>query len=161
VDNKQRLKLRPLLERNQQGFSLIEVLVAIFIMAVGLFGLASLQMVSLQNINSTQSRTLATDYAYDMAERMRSNRTAMTAGNYDAIVLDGNETDPGCTSCTPDKAAEYDVYQWGQQIAGLPNGSGSITKNGNEHEITVSWDEQESSSLSGVVTASFKLTIQL
>ena len=59
-----------------KGVSLIEVLVAVIILAFGLLGLAGLQSVSLRNNNSAMMRTQATYLAQDIVDRMRINKTA-------------------------------------------------------------------------------------
>ncbi|WP_413701427.1 type IV pilus modification protein PilV [Psychromonas sp. KJ10-10] len=85
-------------KNHQQGSSLLEVLISLLVMAIGLLGLASVQIISLKNLNNSQFRSLSTTYAYAMAERMRSNQSAVVAGNYDAI--DDSADDPNCTNCS-------------------------------------------------------------
>lgn len=153
--------------QSQSGMSMIEILITIVISAVGLLGLAGMQMVSLKNVNNTQFRTLATIYAYDMAERMRSNRAGVDANGYDAI--DGTETDPGCTPCSAAQIAQADAYQWNQLLkASVENGGftdgavGTITANGALHDITVSWSEQSrDTGAMQVDTKSFTLTVRI
>src|SRR5690606_7893202 len=55
------------------GFTLIEVMVALVILAVGLLGMASLMTRSQQSNESAYSRSQATLLAYDIIERMRAN----------------------------------------------------------------------------------------
>lgn len=151
---------------HHKGSSLIEVLVAVFVLAAGLLGLASMQMLSLKNINNAQFRTLATTYAYDMGERMRSNRVALLAGNYDNIS--STVADPGCASCSAADMAQLDGFRWNQLIqaavndGGLPEGKGAVKKEGSVYNITVSWKEQQRNASGGqVADASFTLTIQI
>lgn len=61
-----------LLGRNgaAKGFTLIEVMVTLFISSVGLLGLAGLQLHALQYAHSSYQRTLVNIQALDMAERM-------------------------------------------------------------------------------------------
>lgn len=139
---------------------------AVFILAAGLLGLASLQMISLKNINNAQFHTLATTYAYDMGERMRSNQEALLLGSYDNIV--STVTDPGCTACSAAQMAQLDGFQWNELIqsaisqGGLPEGKGTVTKVGSVFNITVSWKEQQRKDTGGVVgDASFTLIIQI
>tara|TARA_R110001583_G_scaffold26571_7_gene95839 strand:- start:6200 stop:6730 length:531 start_codon:yes stop_codon:yes gene_type:complete len=152
--------------KQQTGSSLLEVLIALLIMAIGLLGLASVQIISLKNLNNSQFRSLATAYAYEMAERMRSNRPAVSAGSYDTI--DASATDPGCTSCTSTQIAQLDAYQWNQSISssvasgGLPTGNGTVLKNGSVFDIKVSWQEQQQNSDGGIIDdANFTLSVQL
>lgn len=60
--------------RRQRGASLIEVLVAIFIAALGLLGLAGLQARAMNSEFESYQRSQALVLATDMAERMRMNR---------------------------------------------------------------------------------------
>jgi len=59
--------------KKHKGFTLIEVLVSMIVLAIGLLGLAGLQMSSLRNNLSAYHRSQATQLAYDMADRMRTN----------------------------------------------------------------------------------------
>ncbi|WP_022940065.1 type IV pilus modification protein PilV [Psychromonas hadalis] len=167
-NNKPKLKhLFKLITKKHRGSTLLEVLVALLIVAIGFLGLASMQLISLKNLNNAQFRTLATAYAYDMAERMRTNRAAVSAGFYDAI--DATETDPGCSSCSVEQIAQLDAYQWNQLIGnsiisgGLPTGTGKVeSKGGGVFEITVAWREQQQSSSGGKIdNVNFIVRLQL
>ena len=59
--------------KTNSGFTLIEVLIAMLVLAVGLLGLAGMQATGIRNNLSAYNRSLATQLAYDMADRMRSN----------------------------------------------------------------------------------------
>jgi type IV pilus assembly protein PilV len=157
---------RKIAKQHQSGSSLIEILVAVFILAAGLLGLASMQMLSLKNINNAQFHTLATTYAYDMAERMRSNREAGLAGSYDNIT--STVSDPGCSNCSAAQMAQLDGFQWNQLIqsavkeGGLPEGKGTVVKAGSVYNISVTWKEQQQTDSGGQVgNALFTLTIQI
>jgi type IV pilus assembly protein PilV len=128
-----------------QGFSLLEVLVALLVLSVGLLGLAGL---SAKGMNSNQSAyylSQAMAQAYDMADRMRANRAGFAAGNYDSVS--GIPSDPGCisTGCSStSQIALYDANRWNTANANLlPSGRGTVTvQAGNIRIITVMWDEQ-------------------
>ncbi len=57
----------------QSGFTLIEILIAVFVLAVGLLGVAALQMTSLVNGQEGAVRTQALSIANDLAARVRLN----------------------------------------------------------------------------------------
>jgi len=58
---------------NSKGFTLIEALIAVVILAIGLLGIAGLQATNLKNNQSAYNRSQATLLAYDMADRIRAN----------------------------------------------------------------------------------------
>ncbi len=157
--------------KQSQGFSMIEVLITVVITSIGLLGLGALQLNSMKNINNTQFRSLATLYAYDMAERMRSNQAGVQAGDYDSIT--GNETVVSCTAaCVPSAVAQKDAYEWNQFIkngvngnpdqGALPNGNGAVSNNGGVFTITITWDEQDqNAAVAGISNESFVLTVEI
>jgi|GEM_PF-713800 len=65
--------------RQQTGFSLVEAVVAVFILAAGLLGLAALQGRSLTYAQTSFYRSIAADLAADLADRIRANRSPFVA----------------------------------------------------------------------------------
>lgn len=127
------------------GFTLIEVLIAMLVLAVGLLGLAGLQATSLKNNLSAYNRGQATQLAYDLADRMRAN--VADAASYTNITPIGTATvQSSCssvsTTCTPAVMAENDLYQWNLAVTNaLPGGTGSIAVTSNIYTITITWDD--------------------
>lgn len=112
---------------NASGFTLIEVLVSMIVLAIGLLGLAGMQAASLKNNQSAFFRSQATQLAYDMADRMRVNREGLSNGNYNNQGAPNNPADCELNSCTPAQMAGYDLARWNTAIAGqLPGGSGWV-----------------------------------
>lgn len=58
--------------RLQRGFTLLEVLITVIILAVGLLGLAALHNLALTNAQGSHHHTLATAFAYDALDRIRA-----------------------------------------------------------------------------------------
>ena len=54
----------------QRGFSLIEALIALVVLAVGLIGVAAMQLKALQSANTGYQRSLASVAAVDAQERL-------------------------------------------------------------------------------------------
>ena len=68
-------------EGRQSGMTLIETLVALLVLSIGLLRCrAALQMTSLRNNHAAHTRSQATALAYDIADRMRANRTVAVGG---------------------------------------------------------------------------------
>lgn len=68
-------RTRPLPKaRRQQGFTLIEVLVAIIVFSFGLLGMVGMQAFALQSNREARLQSEATSLARELAEMMRGNR---------------------------------------------------------------------------------------
>ena len=121
----------------QQGFTLLEVLVAMVIVSIGLVGLAGLMMTSAKNNQSAYYRSQASWMGYDIIDRMRANRALAQGGSYD-IALGVAPTGCGTSSVPP----AADLCQWNTELkTALPTAKGSILVSGSVATVTVSWDD--------------------
>lgn len=131
------------------GFSLIEVLIALLVLALGLLGLAGLQVTSLKNNLSAYNRSQATLLAYDLADRMRANVAAATTYTSTdpskAIPQSACTTAPGCS---PQNMAINDLFEWNSSLVStglsLVRGTITVTVNtvtGNIYSIEIIWDD--------------------
>lgn len=125
------------LSRWQRGVSMIEVLVTLVILSIGLLGIVSLQIRTLQFNQDAYYRSQANVLLYDMAERSRSHP----------------QLDSGLTT---------EIGRWQRQVADtLPEGEGSAVCDSSACNLSVSWqgrsflddasasdDDQESMQLS-------------
>jgi type IV pilus assembly protein PilV len=129
------------------GFTLIEVLIAMVVLAVGLLGLAGLQATSIRNNLSAYNRSQATLLAYDLADRMRANVAGKAT--YTSILPGTATAKTNClpttmpaTGCSPAEMAENDLYQWNITVTTtLPNGAGTVTVNAGVYTIGITWDD--------------------
>jgi len=139
---------------DNNGFTIIEVLVSLLVISVGLLGMAGLQTVGIQQSHKSYLKTQASLLAFDMADRMRANLAGITTGAYDGINSIDTlvETIPTCisseTPCSAAETASYDAYQWSNPASGLsiasalPGGQGMVSQDGTGiFTITVLWDE--------------------
>jgi type IV pilus assembly protein PilV len=133
------------------GFTLIEILIAVLILATGILGLAGLQASILKNNQSAYNRSQATQFAYDMADRMRAN--ASVANNYITtftVPTEQSDCSTVSTTCTKADMAINDLYQWNTAIsASLPSGKGTITLAGTVFTITINWDDNRDGDVDG------------
>lgn len=102
----------------QRGFSLIEVLVAVLVLAIGLLGLAGLQTRGLKASQSSYERSVATVYAYSILDAMRANALrsddpAVQLAAAQAYVTNGWQCDvPTDTS----SLAKKDLKKWIEEL---------------------------------------------
>jgi len=123
---------------HEKGFSLIEVLISLVIIAVGLLGLAGLQMSGIRNNHSAYLRSQMTFLSYDIVDRMRANRISAEGGAYTLLITDAA---PAGASI-----ADKDRIQWLANVAEqLPSGDASIaTAAGGSNTVvtvTIQWDD--------------------
>lgn len=129
---------------SQNGFTLLEVMIAMVIFAVGMLGLAGIQALSLENTHSSYSRNQAILLAYEMVDRMKANPTAGT--NYEVATTDAIATPAtlcDVTACNNVEMATFDQWQWKTSLPLLlVSGQGQIVNTaGDNYTITVHWDE--------------------
>lgn len=123
----------------QRGATLIEVLVTVFILAVGLLGLAGLQSTSIKSNQGAYYRSQATLLAADIADRMRANRTAALAGSYNIASFPSSSI---ANSTASTVRAEKDKAEWLNSLANvLPDGTGKIEYNNKIFTISIKWND--------------------
>lgn len=144
----------------QSGFTLLEILVAMLVLAIGLLGLAGLMTSSMRNNLSASHRTQATWVAYDIIDRMRANRTGALAGSY-ATAMGAPATCSAAPSTTGTVPAQ-DIAAWKNRLAcALPSGKGSIAVNTGTGlaTILIQWDDSRGTQ--GTATQTFTVETQL
>jgi type IV pilus assembly protein PilV len=138
----------------QLGFSMIEVLVTLVIMAGGALGLAGMQIASVKYNAEASVRSKATLLAIELSDRMRANMAGVSAANYDrnlgyTAALAAAVAAPGCgtaSDCTAATLAQLDLNSWLDSIGkALPGGTGAVvpvTGNRYARSIVVMWKEK-------------------
>jgi len=133
----------------QAGFSLLEVLISLIILAIGLLGLAGLQAAGLRNNFSAYHRTQATQLAYDMADRMRANMSISSQSTC-------------ANNCSSNQMAQNDLDEWNQKLGSeLPLGQGMIsTPISGIYTISIQWDDNRDGDLDDT-DPNFQVSFQL
>lgn len=109
-----------------RGFTLIEVLITLVIIAIGVLGLAALQGRSHLSAVESAQRAQAVALVNDMASRININRDDVE--NYATITPLGTGTaDADCTLLAPGR--ERDQCEWSELLKGAAEQRGS-TKTG-------------------------------
>jgi type IV pilus assembly protein PilV len=136
--------------RSQGGFSMLEVLISLVLIAIAMFGQAGLQMNALRYAKGASFRMQAVFLANEIAERMESNHLGASAGGY-AVAASSTPTTAGtnCSTgaCNSAALASYDLAEWeARVVAALPSPSWTISQTAagtlTSYTIVVSWTVQ-------------------
>lgn len=144
------------MKKGQDGFSLIEVMVAIFVLAIGVLGIIGLQLFAKQNNYDAIQRSLAAAQVSSIVERMRVNTAGLADYVSAAEPIDLDDPDmPStvCVNCNAAQLAARDRAVWYEDLAGLAEQSGGNAVGGlvapsacitrtvgtNDFRVTVAW----------------------
>lgn len=150
--------------KSGQGFTLIEVLVAMVIIAIGLMAIAALQYKAVKYNHDAYLRSQLNVLAFDLLDRMRIDvdanaNQATTIGTY--VTALGNYTVPtaNITGCNQSAAftSNNAITCWQEQLQdALPPGSsadlqatGGVTGN---YSLQLSWTDKENETRSAFYT---------
>ena len=150
-----------------KGFTLIEILISVVIMAVGVLGATGLQLRGLDANRATYFRTEATHLANDIVNRMQVNpdadyATIAAASTYVVGTPPDEPTNCTTTLCDPDQMAGFDLAQLycgirSTDAAGathatcttlgvtgsLPAGTATISRDASAYTIKISWSDNK------------------
>lgn len=149
--------------RKTAGFSMIEVMVALVVLAIGLLGFALLQTMNLRFTQSANYRTQATNLAYDLLDQMRANRfqAAWYAGSTGASFNAGDVDDIECSRPIGDVTIQASSDRWKCQVARTlgPSASANVTYINGDVTVAISWGDHRWED--GTVDTAFSLTTRL
>lgn len=166
------IKLQPL-ALQQNGATLIEVLVSLVILAIGILGLFALQVSSLRSNQNAYLRTQATLLSYDIVERVRSNPAGFQSGNYNNPAAALSNDCLASAGCNAAQMAWHDVAEWQAELAlKLPMGSGTVCidstptdgtpaapacdNNGTTYALKTWWDEDRDATSDQLLVVTFR-----
>lgn len=105
----------------EDGFTLLEAMIAAVVLAIGLLALAGMQGISLGRNVDANELTLATNLAADMVERIQFNRrNAIIYNNIDTLTVSTNPTSNVMAS------GDYTQWQTRLQQSRLPGVQGRV-----------------------------------
>ena len=131
----------------QSGFTLIEALIAFFVLSIGLIGIVSLLTLSKSTQHQALQRTRAIAMANDLLERVRANpRGIQIYASRDRSSPLGNRSIDGppaetCTRsdpCSGEEKAFQDLWDWERTLDG--------------HDVTVNTDNGKQLNTSGLLS---------
>ena len=140
-------------KRIQKGVSLIEVMVALFVLSIGLLGHSKIQALGVRASTDANLRTQATYLLNEMVERLRTNRPAADSNYYSTIdyaAIDCTAAPARICSegvagsaleCNASEIADEDAFHWYCDVQdALPNGNVTVSVAAAVYSAQVSWD---------------------
>jgi len=148
------------------GFTLVEVMVALVVMAVGMLGMAGLYVEGLRSGQTSIARTTAVTLAADMADRIRANPAVPILATLPSSIMQdaapaapvyvaggpgvNNNCVNGGANCNPAQLAADDWFWWNQDLQNrLPVGANAtidlappvLANTIATYTITIRWPE--------------------
>lgn len=126
-------------KRGKQGFSLIEVLISMFLLAVGVIGATGMLLASLRTTQQSALQAAALQLAADMAEVIRAH--ASGAGHTERAAMfptfDFNSSTTAVPAapatlcyldtCDATEQLDFELYEWKRRIAStMPAGRATV-----------------------------------
>lgn len=112
-----------------QGFTLIEVMVALFILTIGMLGSTSMMLRTQQQAEETSIETTAAQRAWNIAELLRASISSVNANSYDGMVVTAAGTQPTClaSGCAESDMVDVTRYLIGTELETfLPNKNAQV-----------------------------------
>ena len=100
------------IRNHQQGFTLLESMMALFVLTIGLLGVAAMHSQSMRSGYVAVQRMAAVSKGEELLERMRANSFSVLNYNNAAASF-------SCTStlrCLPPQMASDDLFIWGAEV---------------------------------------------
>lgn len=146
----------------QTGFSLVEVLIAVFVLALGVIGVAGMQLTAIRTSQQSAFQTTAVELATEMGDEMRANEQQMQMPdgsnpflNVDYQSQSGAPASAHATcysraaNCSGEELAAFDINEWEQRVkASLPTSRAKICRDGSPWDgdaKSLTWDCDPSS----------------
>lgn len=103
--------------KQQQGFTLLESLLALFILTIGLLGIAGMHGEGMKSSYIAKQRMVVTLKTQDFLDRIRANasNSDVPLSTYKAVVA----SDQGCNSgvqCSAGNMMSHDLFLWQKDL---------------------------------------------
>lgn len=145
------MKNRMHTEKKQRGFTLIESLMTLFILSIGMLGIAGMQLQGLRSGGLAMQQMAAVMKTQEILERMRAAVITDGGGNIEVKAINllslydsGTGADKACingTVCTTEEMVLFDLYQWEKDIENVLPGTvtPSISMVGRTVTVAIDW----------------------
>lgn len=138
-------------QSRQHGIAMIEALIALLVLALGVLGLARLQVSALTESRNTNARAMAVQLAADLSERMQSNAVIRRANPLSNPYVAGWGNPPNAAKncleedCSGDELAAFDLMTWKLNLQSLlPNGDAQVFRSDtdqNQFGVLLGWTD--------------------
>lgn len=125
---------------HQSGASLLEVLIAVLILAIGMLGVAAMQSMSLRNSLSALERSQATVQTYAILDAMRANIADARANQYNLALAAA----PCAAPAAGGTLASRDLNNWITSLQATlgPSACGAVACAANVCAVTIRWNDE-------------------
>jgi type IV pilus assembly protein PilV len=111
----------------QSGFTLIEVLISVFVLAIGVIGAAGMQSIALRTSQQSAFQSTAIALASEIADKMRTNDRQLKLDDRTNPFLDidfqaakdaiaAPRVSCYAASCSAEELAIFDIYEWKARV---------------------------------------------
>ena len=117
-----------------KGVGLIEVLITVLVLAIGLLGLAGLQLSALQNNQSSYERSQGIVQSYTIIEAIRADTESAKSGRFN-IAIDDDATGSNFPANALQTWREQLTQNLGEEATGSVNCTNTMCT------VTIRWDD--------------------
>lgn len=125
------------------GFTLVEVLVAMLVIAIGVLGVAGLQYQALKYNHDAYLRSQINVLANDIIDRIRLNSTSVNdyISNYE---IGSSDPSGDCNEAVAATATnDLDCWHMALNNALPPGGDAIIEADGDNYKVSISWTSRD------------------
>ncbi len=123
----------------QLGYSLIEVMIAAFLLSFAILGIAGLQVIGMKGTHQSLMKQQAVGVVQNIVERMRANNSSLSSYEFDSstISCSGSTVDCSVSVCTTAQIASVDIHNIVCGYGGSPSTGGLKTTSAADSGILV------------------------
>ena len=150
---------------------MLEALLTLFVLTIGVLGVAGLQMRAMSAGGMAMQRTVVLMKTQELLERMRANNVGLGSYAGTGIGADG-DCDDGSTVCAPAAMAAHDLWLWRSDLVRLLSASalgatpitvvpGAVPTSPATIQVTINWTAKTNEQAATTQAQSYSVTTQI